>query len=696
MNRSFIVLLLIIIRLYATESNTFKQTIIDEYLQSLHRPLEEQLPSNNSKKFYFNIKPLSSELKQTIIAKALPLPTRHFSPPFINQIGLRDLEVHRGQRNPAHTFIKQIDNSLTAAGSYYLFTVLIQITGPLEDTLKRQACIKQLYNNSTLKVSLQKHLSEYACHENALLALWDEGNLLDPKVIQRAYYKFNGVFNALNNNKYALELLTRLDNLTTVMQLLQVKAILNSVFAHYISGIWTGERVSLSQALKYGIKNGIIDTFHPWPFKKIFNSIDAAINYRSAQHTAFFKSIQDTLRTRPWLTNAVKAWCVFGHYFTIWTYSVELKNRWESAVFLQQILHHLQEQLIHLAQILRTSNELYSLLESDPILSQTDAALCLQTLCKNNERLSLELQELLTLLQSNTFKGSPSFFSKAGNILLAYRKILSCKEEFAQLLFKAIGELDFYQSMSTLLEKNSSAADAKYCFVEFIKQNTPYISLTNFWNPFISPLQAVTNTIVLGYGPTSVPHGIITGPNTAGKSTIMKGVGLATLMACKTGVAPAEKAIMTFIKRIHTYYHVTDDISTNASLFYSGLLRFKDILDDIEISQPDEFIGVFIDEPGRGTSAEKSYELTIDFLRKIAAKSNCFSLTTTHIHELTNLEQTDPQLFTNYCVKVEVQATSTGKYIQRPFKLERGSDKSNIALDLAHNYYHTAQSRCLK
>jgi DNA mismatch repair protein MutS len=142
---------------------------------------------------------------------------------------------------------------------------------------------------------------------------------------------------------------------------------------------------------------------------------------------------------------------------------------------------------------------------------------------------------------------------------------------------------------------------------------------------------------------------IITGPNMAGKSTILRQVALICLMAQMGSFVPAEKAEIGLVDRIFTRVGASDDLSSGQSTFMVEMQETAQIL-----HQATDRSLVLLDEIGRGTSTFDGLSIAwavAEFLHDLKGKG-VKTLFATHYHELTDLTQTKKKV-KNYHVSVK-------------------------------------------
>ena len=128
---------------------------------------------------------------------------------------------------------------------------------------------------------------------------------------------------------------------------------------------------------------------------------------------------------------------------------------------------------------------------------------------------------------------------------------------------------------------------------------------------------------------------IITGPNTAGKSTYMRQVALIVLMAHMGSFVPAREAAISLVDNVYTRVGASDDLAGGQSTFMVEMSETAYILRNATARSL-----VILDEIGRGTSTFDGLSIawaTVEYLcdqKKCGAKT----LFATHYHELSELE----------------------------------------------------------
>jgi DNA mismatch repair protein MutS len=134
---------------------------------------------------------------------------------------------------------------------------------------------------------------------------------------------------------------------------------------------------------------------------------------------------------------------------------------------------------------------------------------------------------------------------------------------------------------------------------------------------------------------------MITGPNMAGKSTVLRQVALLTVMAQMGSFVPARQASLTMIDRIFTRVGALDNLSAGQSTFLVEMQETAAILNHATAKSL-----VIMDEIGRGTSTFDGLSIAwavaehLHDLNGVGVKT----LFATHYHELTELARTKPRV----------------------------------------------------
>ena len=168
---------------------------------------------------------------------------------------------------------------------------------------------------------------------------------------------------------------------------------------------------------------------------------------------------------------------------------------------------------------------------------------------------------------------------------------------------------------------------------------------------------------------------IITGPNMAGKSALLRQTALIILLAQIGCFVPAESARIGLVDKIFTRVGASDNISVGESTFMVEMNEAADILNNLS---PRSL--VLFDELGRGTSTYDGISIAWAIVEHIHEhpKAKARTLFATHYHELNEMEKSFKRI-KNYNVSVK---EVDGKVIFLR-KLERGGSEHSFGIHVA-------------
>jgi DNA mismatch repair protein MutS len=160
---------------------------------------------------------------------------------------------------------------------------------------------------------------------------------------------------------------------------------------------------------------------------------------------------------------------------------------------------------------------------------------------------------------------------------------------------------------------------------------------------------------------------ILTGPNMAGKSTVMRQVALITLLAQAGSFVPATRARVGLADRIFTRVGASDNVAGGQSTFMVEMAETAAILHH---ATKDSL--VVLDEIGRGTSTYDGLSIAWAVAEHLHDRVGCRTLFATHYHELTDLALEKPRV-RNACMGVQEVG---GRVVFLRTLLEGGSSRS--------------------
>ncbi|YCJ92801.1 MAG: DNA mismatch repair protein MutS [Candidatus Karelsulcia muelleri] len=250
---------------------------------------------------------------------------------------------------------------------------------------------------------------------------------------------------------------------------------------------------------------------------------------------------------------------------------------------------------------------------------------------KDHEMKILSTKEKIILIEKNIF----------------YKLIDSLSKETERLQYnsKLIAEIDIFISFAiSALENNYICPKLNESFNIFIKDGRHPVIEKQIYSS--DNKSYIPNDIIMNNNDSQII--IITGPNMAGKSAILRQTALIILMAQIGSYVPASYASIGIIDKIFSRVGSSDNISMGESTFMKEMNETARIINNLS-----DRSFLILDEIGRGTSNEDGIALAwsiIEFLNKNIHKPK--TLFATHYHELNTISNYIKNI-KNYSVSVK-------------------------------------------
>lgn len=352
-------------------------------------------------------------------------------------------------------------------------------------------------------------------------------------------------------------------------------------------------------------------------------------------------------------------------YDVLWGYSMyDAATRFKD---LFSSIKQIHTSLVDVAGLIRSLGKVEHVVMQSPELSSLETQKYLRQVM-NKKNWSDKLKQLDDILNSYTFNSSwlPSWLSfSSGKILCAHRLMQEVKDELIPAL-QAIAEFDGYLSIAKLYKK-SQDTDNPFTFATFIEGDTPQVDIDGMWTPLIGNTDVVANPVQLGVhnNPTKI---VITGPNGGGKSSYLKGLGHAVVMAQSWGIVPAKRARLTLFGGMRTSLDPKEDIIHGISTFMAQKRRIGGI-DKFMRSEgnTNKKMLIMLDEPYRGTTDFQTADRVYKFGQAVARIPHAAVCIATHVKKPIELERNSN--FANY--HIAIKELKDGKF-ERTFELKPG------------------------
>ncbi len=267
---------------------------------------------------------------------------------------------------------------------------------------------------------------------------------------------------------------------------------------------------------------------------------------------------------------------------------------------------------------------------------------------KEYEALILNAQERIAELEGRIYRQVMEQVAAAARRLAALAEALAHLDVYAALAEVAVRHRYVRPQLTTDDELHIIAG--RHPVVEAMQREEPFV-------PNDTHLSAEERILV------------ITGPNMAGKSTLLRQVALIVLMAQIGSFVPADEAHIGLVDRIFTRIGAQDEISAGQSTFMVEMVETANLLNH---ATPRSLL--ILDEVGRGTSTYDGISIAWAVVEHIHnhPRLRCKTLFATHYHELTQLADLLPRV-RNYNVAV---AEEKGKVVFLRRVVPGGADRS--------------------
>ena len=212
------------------------------------------------------------------------------------------------------------------------------------------------------------------------------------------------------------------------------------------------------------------------------------------------------------------------------------------------------------------------------------------------------------------------------------RERVATETERIQALADALAELDALASLAAV------AVERDYVRPDLRADPPAGVEIEGGRHPVVERTEDafVPNDADLPRGSVAV----ITGPNMSGKSTYMRSVALAVVLAQTGSFVPAQAAALPVFDRVFTRVGASDDIAGGQSTFMREMSELTEILHDADADSL-----VLLDEVGRGTATTDGRAIARAAAEFLHDELGATALFATHYHGLTDLAEERERVF---------------------------------------------------
>lgn len=188
----------------------------------------------------------------------------------------------------------------------------------------------------------------------------------------------------------------------------------------------------------------------------------------------------------------------------------------------------------------------------------------------------------------------------------------------------AVGEMEALVSLSVVAQVKET-----WCFPELLDQEAPLYEISEGYHPLLMENKAVPNSLQIQNSTL-----IITGSNMSGKTTFLRTLGIAVMMA-KAGAPVCAKQMRITPLQVYTSMRVRDDVKEGISTFYAELLRIRQMMD---AAKGKKQMLVLIDEIFKGTNSADRLLCAKTAIARLHLP-HIITIVSTHDFELCDLQQ---------------------------------------------------------
>lgn len=187
-------------------------------------------------------------------------------------------------------------------------------------------------------------------------------------------------------------------------------------------------------------------------------------------------------------------------------------------------------------------------------------------------------------------------------------------------------QMDIYYRLEAWFSMAKGVKDYRLTFPEFVESEQPLFDVKGLYNLMVEG--AKTCDVLL-----DDKHGLmfLTGSNMAGKSTLIKAVGLSVYLSHLGMGVPAASLKLSTFDGLSTNINIADDVTKGQSYFFKEVLRVKDTIGKIKSGKR---WMILVDELFKGTNIIDAMQCSIDVIDGFSKVKNALFVISTHLYEI--------------------------------------------------------------
>jgi DNA mismatch repair ATPase MutS len=232
--------------------------------------------------------------------------------------------------------------------------------------------------------------------------------------------------------------------------------------------------------------------------------------------------------------------------------------------------------------------------------------------------------------------------------------------------------VDFIYELDVNIAVSSVSKERGFVYANALPPERNILSATGLAHPCLN--DAIGNTIHLSQDNNLI---FLTGANMAGKSTLMKTVGIGLYLAHMGFPVAAEHMAFSVRDGMYSSINVADSIDLGYSHFYAEVMRVKQAA---EATASGKRLLLMFDELFKGTNVKDAYDGTLAVTEAFAAYDDCLFIVSTHIIEVGDALKDNPNIQFVYMPTVMQGATPNYTY-----KLQKGITEDRQGMMIIRN-----------
>lgn len=309
--------------------------------------------------------------------------------------------------------------------------------------------------------------------------------------------------------------------------------------------------------------------------------------------------------------------------------------------------HFTQFSLSHLSDFIKGCNAFVALLEAEVALPELLKETLLQMQTALQQRLC---KDIIALNQQTPFKEI---------LRLSFHARREMKASVHELI-EHFAQLDLWYGMALATKEHD------WHFPEILPAHQVCLHAEGLYHPLLQ--EPIRYNIDFG---TAHNFMILTGANMSGKTTLMRSIGIAAILAHLGMGVPAKTMRISYLASVISNMHVEDDLLKGESFFLAEVKNIKQTAIAAAHSEPQL---ILMDELFKGTNVHDAYECTKAIIEGLLLHPQHIMILSTHLHEVARYFEQNKQL-NFYCF--HTQLTNEGNF-EFNYHLEKGISDERI------------------